>query len=101
MISYTLTVGSNPITISLDVDNPNERTPILYQGDRKSVEEIRDWLKFEPGAFGHLIGEITTPVDLHYVMTSSPEAAQYTPVLTIGADLVTSYLTNIPPDATS
>lgn len=96
MIQYKLTVFTVlPILISVDSDNPNKSAEIQYQGNQDGIDEIKPILESSYGAFGHLIGTVTTPIDLSAAM-NSPEIQQFKPELIEGDDLVKDYDPQIP-----
>ena len=76
-MKYSLTYKGDIVTVEIASTHPHERSPIIYTGDKEAVEAVSRWLKLQPGAFGHMIGEVTSPSDLHYVMKN---AGQFNPV---------------------
>lgn len=84
------------VTIKLDSDKPNIAAPIQIEGLEVFVEDVRRILRTATGAFGHLIGEGTTPIDLHAAISNSSELAEYEPKIIEGEDLVKSYNPQIP-----
>lgn len=69
MLRIEVQYSDRPITVSLDADNPNEMADIAIAGDIPELFEY--WLSSQYGAFGHMIGDATTPIDLHYAIVSS------------------------------
>lgn len=98
MIKFRLQIGEASVEVSIAVDDGNKTGIIEYEGDADIVELLRDLLAFEYGAFGHLIGSATTPIDLDAAM-KSPALAQWQPELIEGAELVASYDPGIPEGA--
>lgn len=90
MLEYQVIVNGDRLNVSLDTTNPNERAQLTYQGSKEAISSFRPWLSRRTGAFGHLLKEATTPIDLHYVMNSST-AVKYSPVLVNGNDIVQKY----------
>ncbi|MEH1789643.1 MAG: hypothetical protein V7L23_29835 [Nostoc sp.] len=88
----------NEVIVVLNVTSGNEKSKIIYEGDLDSIAVIRNFLETSYGAFGHIIGDATTPIDLHYAF-SSKQAQQFQPKLLEGEDLVKSYNPEIPDNA--
>jgi hypothetical protein len=88
------------VTVSLEATDPNASVSIEYDpGDTPDLADlIRRTLTRQYGAFGHLIGENTTPIDLTAAM-NSPAMQYFQPVLIEGEGIVTSYDPGIPPGA--
>lgn len=96
MIRYELRAVD--VIVSVNSSNPNTSAAIAFQGAPEKVERVRSRLSLCSGAFGHLIGESTTPIDLHAAM-NQPEMQQYLPVLVQGTELVQNYDPDIPGDS--
>lgn len=105
MIQYRITTNNAEVIISLDADDPNHFADIQYEGDSDLLEIVTMWLPFAFGAFGHLIGENTSPIDLDAAIKKGlkPLLLKFMPdykwELLIGADLVKIYDPCIPPGA--
>lgn len=84
--------------VSLDSSSPNQSAEIQYQGLPATVAEIKRTLSSSYGAFGHLIGNSATPIDLDAAMKSE-RMKPYNPKLMEGEDLVQKYDPEIPPGA--
>lgn len=97
MITYSLMNGAVTVSIDADASEPHKRTPIVYTGEM--VPYAQDILSIQYGAFGHLIGDATTPVDLDAAM-QKPDMQAMTPVLVQGLD-VEDYDPGIPEGAKS
>ncbi|MBD2025236.1 hypothetical protein [Leptolyngbya sp. FACHB-711] len=95
MLKFRLKYGAEVWVNSID---PNESAMIEFSGNQDWVEIIRDQLKRQYGAFGHLIGTSTTPIDLAAALRS-PGMARFQPELIEGAELVERYDPKIPKDA--
>lgn len=91
MIKYEIKVGSSTIYISLNANSPNERGLIIYEGNSSSVSNFKTFIEKSYGAFGHIIGQATTPIDLHYAMSNQQ---QFKAILIEGE--ITSYDPEIP-----
>lgn len=89
-MKYRVKSGDRQIEVTIATSSPNERALIQYSPDDA---EFRDWLESERGAFGHIIGDTTSAIDLHYVMNTDA-AKQYKPELIEGD--VDSYDPEIP-----
>lgn len=99
MIRFELKVDQVvPMSVSLDADRPNQSTPIIYEGTDYAVGEVKPVLRSCYGAFGHSIGDSTSPIDLDFAM-KSPKMKQFQPVLIEGAELVKVYDPGIPDGA--
>lgn len=95
MHKFQVSVNGQPIEVWVDTTNPNRSVEIEFS---ENVEEFKEWLSYQYGAFGHLIGDATSPIDLDYALTT-PEAKQkYNPRL-VGEGVVTSYDPDIPDGA--
>lgn len=100
MIKYKLSdlfEGTEAI-VSLPVSKLNEYAAIQYSGDKDLVSSVRSWLPSETGAFGNLIGERTTAIDLDAAMKTDA-ARQFDPELIEGQRLVSNYDPQVPDDA--
>ena len=96
MIRYRLRYG---IIVSLDSDDQNESAAIAYEGEPVMVRSVRDALSGSYGAFGHLITDSTTPIDLAAAMQGQ-DMERFTPQLIEGAQLVEgTWNPGIPPGA--
>lgn len=82
----------------IDVDDPNISGEIQYAGQTEYVAGIRETLSRQAGAFGHLIGSVTTPIDLDAAMKGA-EMQRFRPQVAEGADLVKKYDPDIPKGA--
>ena len=85
--------------VSVDSNNPNASEKISItvgdEGDDRFVPIIREWLEHEYGAFGHIIGTHTTPIDLDAAMHSR-DSKKFRPEIVEGQELVKSYDPGIP-----
>lgn len=95
MIKYKLRGG---ITIWLDADDGNESAMIQFEGDEGTIEIVRDRLLRSYGAFGHLMSESTTPIDLDAALRGE-NFRLFKPQCIEGAELVERYDPGIPPGA--
>lgn len=86
------------IAISLEAASPHERANIVITGDESLKIIVSDELSRSHGAFGHTIGEVTSPIDLDSALRSSAFSG-YRIKLTQGAELVSSYDSGIPKGA--
>jgi hypothetical protein len=96
VIKYEIKVGDNLIFVSLNIDSPNERTKLIYEGNDNSISKFKAFLEDSYGAFGHTIGKVTTPIDLHYAMNNQK---QFQARLIEGQGIVTKYDPEIPESA--
>ncbi|MBW4478612.1 MAG: hypothetical protein KME54_17570 [Tolypothrix brevis GSE-NOS-MK-07-07A] len=92
MIKYEIKVGSSTIYVSLAAKSSNERAMLVYEGN--DISGFKLFLESSYGAFGHIIGQATTPIDLHYAMSNQK---QFDARLIEGE--ITSYDPEIPDDA--
>lgn len=95
MIIYQLSSFLGDVTVSLDVSSRDETALIYCQGDEDAVSLVYPDIKASYGAFGHLLGERTTAIDLSAAMHKDP-LLQYQPQLTSGEELVASYEVELP-----
>jgi hypothetical protein len=59
-------------TITQDaITKKYERASLVYNGDESDIEKIRNIIENSYGAFGHKIGTITSPIDLHCALHKS------------------------------
>lgn len=86
------------VIVFLESDDPNASAAIQCEGDAERVEVARYYLSAQYGAFGHLIGSATTPIDLDAAILS-PKMQEYRPELVEGAELVEKYDPGIPEGA--
>lgn len=88
--------------VSLDSDDPNATSVIEIsvsdRGDERFIPIIRDWLDNTYGAFGHFLGNPTTPIDLDAAMHGN-DAKVFRPEITEGQELVRVYDSGIPKGA--
>jgi hypothetical protein len=95
MIRYKITNELSDCIISLDSGSPSQPAEIKITG--KGENEVKAWLLTQYGAFGHLIRERTTPIDLDSALKG---AKDWKVELLEGAGLVASYaLPGLPPEA--
>ena len=94
MIVYDLSyAGGRRVSVVLDATRPNQPAEIRYGGDSQGVQFIRNWLPLRHGAFGHLIGTETTPIDLAYAMGKLPPELE---LIAAAGDIPTSFDPGIP-----
>ena len=72
MIKYRLNVAGLPASVTLKETDPNTGSAVVVKGDPEAVETVNFWLSSAYGAFGHLIGNYTTPIDLAATMNKLP-----------------------------
>ncbi|MBO3459960.1 hypothetical protein G7B40_040245 [Aetokthonos hydrillicola Thurmond2011] len=96
MIKYEIKAKNDTIYVSLNVNSPNERALLTYEGDQDVVSGFKEFLENAYGAFGHTIGQATSAIDLHYAMSNQQ---QFQARLIEGQDLVTKYDPEIPDGA--
>ena len=109
MIQYKITANNAEVIVTVNSNNPNLSAEVQYEGDPELLEIVKMWLPDAFGAFGHLIGESTSPIDLDAAIKKGPPAfSQYNLLrfmpdykweLLVGADLVKSYDPGIPEGA--
>lgn len=73
MIEYRIDYAGMIVTVSIDAVNPSDRAVIQYSGEKRAVVIVENWLTFAYGAFGHLIGGETTPIDLDAAISTMPD----------------------------
>ncbi len=93
------------ITISLEAASPHERAKIVIDGDESLKAIVTDILSRSYGAFGHGIGESTSPIDLDAALKTSSVTVigksfkDFDIQLLVGAELVAFYVPGIPKGA--
>jgi hypothetical protein len=97
VIKYALTINGNPASVAVDSNDPNASAFIKITGDDGT---FADWLALQCGAFGHLIGESTSPIDLDYAL-STADAQQWQPTIIEGSEMVVNYKSYLPDGAVS
>lgn len=92
--------GEYIVSLNSKIPNVGAKIEITTStgGDDRFIPIIRNWLQHECGAFGHIIGEATTPIDLDAAMHSK-DALEFRPEIMAGAELVKSYNPGIPEGA--
>lgn len=98
MIRYRLGLPEGQVIVSIAANNGNHSGLIQYEGEAEAIEVLKEELPLLCGAFGHLIGDTTTPIDLDAVM-HKPDMQRFTPELLEGAELVERYDPGIPEGA--
>lgn len=98
MLKWRVFDVDQAVEVWLGVDNPNGSDVIQYKGPKDSVELVKRDLENSGGLYGHLIGEMTTPIDLEAAMLSE-QMALYAPELIEGQDILDAYENDIPEDA--
>jgi hypothetical protein len=101
MIKYQLTDPDTDkqVFISIDSDDPDVSGAIKYSGDAELIKLLELMISSSYGAFGHSIGDSTTPIDLDAALTIGNKFDKYNPEILEGEDLVKSYESNIPDGA--
>jgi hypothetical protein len=99
MLIYQLTTPAGTVQVSLNSLSSQESSEILFEGNPEAIAPVRRWLKFEYGAFGHMIGDHTTPTDLDFAMQSD-RAAAFSPQRLEGAELI-NYQPGLPDESLS
>lgn len=84
--------------VSLDVDDPNATAEITFEGDNTLIERCKLFLATATGAFGHLIEDRTSAIDLDYAFKSD-EGQTYSPEIIKGKKLIKNYDPGIPEDS--
>lgn len=82
-MKWQLTVNDASIIVSIDDGDPNEVFPIAYEGSEGAIAIAKGLLKYSHGAFGHLIGDATSAIDLDFAM-HSPDLEVLSPTLIEG-----------------
>jgi hypothetical protein len=95
MIRFRVQTAHGPVEISIDVDAPDTVGPLVYAGDDDAVDVARTLLSMACGYRGHIIGDATTPVDLHTALMELPKLV---PELLEGDKLTRPELTELPDD---
>jgi hypothetical protein len=80
---------SDPVFVSLEVDEPKLRAPIHYEGDELAVFEVRYHLKTSYGFRGEPIGDVTCGWDLAAAMKGQ-WMKPFQPHLLIGREILGS-----------
>jgi hypothetical protein len=93
MIRFRVETAHGDVEVSINVDDGHELGPLIYDGPEDAVTVTRGILSVACGAHGHLIGEKTTPVDLHAALMQLPKLL---PELLEGQELVQSYDVDLP-----
>ena len=105
MIQYKITANNAEVIITLNAEDTNDYEEVQCEGDPDLLEIVKMWLPSAIGAFGHFIGETTTPIDLDAALKKGPRPhllkfmPDYKWELLVGADLVKSYDPGIPEGA--
>jgi hypothetical protein len=94
---FKIEFGEKQATVSLSSKGPNDYAEQRWEGRPEPVAMVRRYLDGASGAFGHLLDDVTTPIDLHYAVFSRLE--RFSPVVVEGADLVEVYDPGIPEGA--
>jgi hypothetical protein len=93
-------IGQKELFVSLAVEDSQQSTLIVYEGDPLGCDYIRSILKNQIGAFGHLISNSTNPIDLYAAMMSA-DMQRFKPELIEGTELLENYNSGIPDGAMS
>jgi len=88
MIRFRVATAHGKVEVSIAVDNGDAIGPIVYDGPEDAVTVTRGIVSVACGARGHILGEQTTPVDLHAALMLLPELV---PELLEGEELVHTY----------
>lgn len=85
-------------SVSLDVNDPNDYAEQKWEArNAMAIDILKRNLDRASGAFGHLLSDITTPIDLYYALFTNLE--RFSPVVVEGAELVEVYDPGIPEGA--
>ncbi len=83
MMRFVLHTAVGDVSVSLDALVADVAARLAYEGPKAAVAMVRHDVERSAGAFGHLIGEETTPRDLLVAMHAAP-LVDYTPRLLEG-----------------
>lgn len=85
--------------VLLDAQSAHQKAPIQYKSDDEAaIAQLQEWLECQGGAFGHILRDRTTPLDLEAVLTR-PAAQQFSPKRISGGELVQDFDPGIPDGA--
>jgi hypothetical protein len=98
MIEYQLSTPEGSVRVVLNSRAPNTPHPIAYEGNPAAIALVREWLESEYGAFGHFVGDATTPIDLAVAMAHD-RAKPFAPKLLRGEELIQPVELDLPDDA--
>jgi hypothetical protein len=84
---------NNQVEVAIAALNANTAGAIQYSylGEpvlsRSRIREVSETLERCHGAFGHIIGQATSPIDLHAAMRS-PQMQKFSPVMVEGEEFL-------------
>jgi hypothetical protein len=81
-------------SVRLNAGAGDEPAEMVWSGSPVLNDYLQRRLETSYGAFGHLLGEEPTPVDLHYAVMQNLEA--YGPRVVRGAEMVEQYGAGVP-----
>lgn len=98
MIQYEMFDSSNnKILIELSSALPNQRSKIVCKGEDGPVKTLQESLSFNFGAFGHRIGDVTSPIDLDVALKTLEKNKQiFNLKILKGSELVSVYDPELP-----
>lgn len=93
MIKYSIRLEDEIVDVVLTTQNPNERSLLVFLGTDKAVRQCQEWLSEQTGAFGHLIGETTSAIDLDAALKNQND---YRWRLSEGSENIKQYDSGLP-----
>ncbi|MCK5687924.1 hypothetical protein KAI87_01580 [Myxococcota bacterium] len=90
MMIYKLTSDAGEVLVRLNTTDPESTVILEFEGPEDAIEAVQYDVEMSDGAFGHQLGDATTPIDLHAAMLSE-RLAHFSPELIEGKDIVTNY----------
>lgn len=94
MMKYLCRTHLGEVQVCLHANEPNQPGALEVSGPDRAVAMVQRWLRSATGAFGHMLGDTPTPVDLHCAFLSV-QGRGFLPELQEGGELVVDYSSSV------
>ena len=92
---FKVYISSLSVSIALESNSGDERSSLLFAGNKSGQDIVKTYLSMATGAFGHLFSmESTTPIALHSALISSMPNTKIK--IIEGAEMVRNYNQGLP-----
>lgn len=69
LYSFRVIIDGSENFVEVNAATANTKGVLIYKG--KQTIKLKYWLERQTGTFGHILGGVTTPIDLDYVFRNN------------------------------